>query len=70
MDNSLDTMQLDTEGFEAFGFLASETFDSSLFSSFGLNLGALFPGDSAWLCCPTISSKSGLISAQKRYTLF
>ena len=45
-NNTLDTMQLDTEGFEAFGFLTSETFDPSLFSSLGLNLGAPFPGDS------------------------
>ncbi|KAH7028444.1 C6 transcription factor [Macrophomina phaseolina] len=43
----LDTMQLDAEGFEAFGFLTSEIFDPSLFDGFGLNLGGPTPGDSA-----------------------
>ncbi|KAH7399180.1 C6 transcription factor [Phaeosphaeria sp. MPI-PUGE-AT-0046c] len=44
-DNILDSMQLDTEGFEAFGFLTSEMFDPALFSNLGLNLGTPRPED-------------------------
>ena len=38
-------MQLDAEGFEAFGFLTSELFDPTLFSNVGLNINAPLPGD-------------------------
>lgn len=45
-DGMQDPMQLDTEGFEAFGFLTSEIFDPALFSNFGLNLGPPLTGNS------------------------
>jgi hypothetical protein len=41
---SLDMMQVDPEGFEAFGFLTSELFDTSLFQGFDMAATGISPG--------------------------